>query len=176
MSLPQRKQIRLKNYDYSSNGACHIIICTHRKQKLFWKSCRVDPCGQPQIELTELGKIAEKTFSEICEKYKISVDKYVIMPNHVHLLVSMYGNDIRLTARVNPTIPRLVGAYKSIVSNTYLKICKERNVEMGRIWQVSYFDHVIRGPQDYEETWRYIDENPLKYILKKGDIKNAENS
>lgn len=117
MSLPQRKQIRLKNYDYSSNGACHIIICTHRKQKLFWKSCRV-----------------------------------------------------------NPTIPRLVGAYKSIVSNTYLKICKERNVEMGRIWQVSYFDHVIRGPQDYEETWRYIDENPLKYILKKGDMKNAENS
>ncbi len=164
MTLPQRKRIRLPDYDYSENGAYHITICTENKQKIFWNKCRVDPCGQPQIELTELGKIAEETIFVICEKYKISVDKYAIMPDHIHLLIGMY-KDERLTARVNPTIKQVVGAYKSIVSNRYLAKCKENNIVMGKLWQKSYFDHIIRNLQDYEEVWKYIDENPLKYIL-----------
>jgi len=167
MNLPERKQIRLKDYDYSTPGAYHIVLCTYRKQKILWNNCRVDPCGRPLIEYSELGKIAEDTIFVIEEKYGIFVDKYVIMSDHIHLLMVLPGSQERLTARVNPTMERIIGAYKSMVSNEWLKRCKQRNIIMGSLWQYSYFDHVIRNRQDYEETWKYIDENPLRYILKK---------
>ena len=178
MELPQRKPIRLPSYDYSTNGAYFITVCTHKKQKIFWKDCRVDPCGQPCIVYSELGEIAQNCISVIEEKFNIVVDKYAIMPDHIHLLISMSDYEKRLTARVNPTISQVVGAYKSIVSNEWLTCCKEKNKKMGEIWQRSFFDHVIRGPQDYEEIWHYIDENPLRRMINKTQrsSEHAENS
>lgn len=166
MTLPERKQTRLKEYDYSTPGAYHIVLCTHNKQKILWKNCRVDPCGRPQIEYSKLGEIAKDTISIIEKKYGVSIDKYVVMPDHVHFLITLPCPEERLTARVNPTMDRLIGAYKSIVSNEWLKICKQKNIIMGKLWQRSYFDHVIRNRQDYEETWNYIESNPHRWIEK----------
>ena len=41
-----------------------------------------------------------------------------------------------------------------------------RDSSAEKFWQRSYFDHIIRGQQDYEEQWRYIDENPVRWIYK----------
>ena len=99
------------------------------------------------------------------EKYHISVDKYVVMPNHVHMIIGIYDDSQRLTARVNPTLSQIVGAYKSLVSSRWLAVCKDGNVTMGKIWQKSFHDHVIRGQRDYEEIWTYIDNNPKQWEL-----------
>lgn len=57
----------------------------------------------------------------------------------------------------------IIGAYKSIVANEWLKICKRNKQTMGKLWQRGYYDHIIRNEQEYQKIWQYIDENPIKY-------------
>ena len=89
MDLPKRKPTRLKNYDYSSEGAYFITICTHNKQKIL---CDIGVeeglCALPSINLTPIGEEVNESIKFIDNTYdNISVDKYVIMPNHIHLIL-----------------------------------------------------------------------------------------
>ena len=70
----------------------------------------------------------------------------------------------KVTARVAPTpLGGIVGSYKSIVANEWLKICKQNNEIMGILWQRNYYEHIIRDESDYQTHWQYIDENSLKW-------------
>lgn len=159
----ERKILRLQYFDYSQNGAYFITICTHNKEKTLCDICRGDPCGLPKIKYTPLGKIALECLSLINTKDKIILDKYVIMPNHIHMIIKVdYGfADNRKGCPYS--VPQIVGKYKSLVSTKWLKICKQNNMSMGQIWQRSYYDHIIRGEKDYLEIWEYIESNPQKW-------------
>lgn len=103
--LFRRKNIRLKEYDYSQNGYYFITICTYNRQKLF--SCIVGAgSSRPnviyedsmymQIELTAYGEIIKQYLSELPLKYPdIKIDKYVIMPNHIHLILILHSKNGR---------------------------------------------------------------------------------
>ena len=168
---PIRKIIRLKEYNYSQSGAYFITICTNDRKQILSEIRRGDPCGRPESELypeiktilSELGKICDEKIDYISDKYNITIPKYTIMPNHIHMLI-LIEYQSRATARVAPTIGTIVGGYKSIVSIEWLKICKTNNQIMGKIWQRSYNDHIIRNEQDYNIKWQYIDENPAKWV------------
>ena len=94
---PKRKINRLTEYDYAQSGAYFITICTHGRQKILWDSntfTEVEDVGasiaRPQHPpaLSEAGKIVEQCIFEIPTHYPhISVEKYAVMPNHVHLLL-----------------------------------------------------------------------------------------
>lgn len=168
MDLPKRKTNRLKGYDYSQNGGYFITICTHSKKHILSSISRDSPCGCPCIKLTSLGKIVEETILDIQNNPNITVDKYVIMPNHIHLLLIVHKDESgseRTAARAVPTISDIIGALKSKTSVKWLKTCKANNTQSGAIWQRSFYDHIIRGERDYEEIWQYIDENPLRWDL-----------
>ena len=81
------------------------------------------------------------------------------MPNHIHLLIFIDEYEKRTAARAVPTIPQIVGAYKSLIANQYLNLCKKNNIEMGQLWQRSYYDHIIRNEIDYLTKWDYIQNN-----------------
>ena len=162
--LPQRKHIRLAGYDYSQQGCYFITICTYGKAHTLCTICRGDPCGCPLIEYTPLGKIAEKTLWHLEERYSIELDAYAIMPNHVHLLMTLPSPNERATARVAPTVGQIVGAYKSLVVHEWRKECNAYNIHMGTVWQRSFFEHIIRNEMDFLETQRYIDENPARWL------------
>jgi len=84
MELPKRKPARIKGYDYSQNGYYFITICTQNKQKVL---SRIVGEGLPLPQLTPEGKIAERLILKVNEKYPFaSVNKYVIMPNHIDYL------------------------------------------------------------------------------------------
>ncbi len=90
MELPKRKPTRLRGYDYSEEGAYFITICTHNRKCLLSNIVGDGVLDVPQNELTSYGQIAEKIIIQLNEFYNyISVDKYVIMPNHIHLLLSV---------------------------------------------------------------------------------------
>ena len=152
-ALPQRKRNRLKNYDYSSCGAYFITICTLDRRNYFWKNVGATS-GRPQdIELSSYGKMADEAIQNIPSSYPaLSLESYVIMPNHIHLLVGVctdeYGRPM-----VAPTMSRVVNQLKGIIS---------KRVGFG-IWQKSFYDHIIRNREDYEEHLRYIFENPLRW-------------
>ena len=84
MELPKRKPNRLKTYNYSSDGAYFITICTQDKKCLLSKIVGGGALDAPKNILTDAGKIVEKhILSEIC---RVTVNKYVIMPNHIDYL------------------------------------------------------------------------------------------
>ena len=170
-NLAKRKNIRLKDYAYSSNGAYFITVCTENRNVVLSEIRRGDPCGRPSVILTKTGEIAEKTFSVIVELFDISIDKYVIMPNHIHFMFTKNDSiEKRATVRLAnktlgqaPTVGRVVGAYKSIIVGEWLKICKQNNEIMGRLWQRNYYEHIIRDENDYLTKWNYIDTNPERW-------------
>ncbi|WP_031513013.1 transposase [Desulfofalx alkaliphila] len=143
--LPRRKKIRLKGYDYSQAGYYFITICTQDKKATSGRQCSI-----PQ--LSKIGEIVDLEISKINSVYEnVKVDKYVIMPNHIHMIIILYpGNGRSKTA---PTISRIIQQFKGSISK-----------KVGfSLWQKSFYDHIIRNKQEYLKIWDYIDTNPLKW-------------
>ena len=152
MKLPKRKNIRLKDYDYSQPGYYFITICTKGKHPLFDNIVGAATC-RPHIELTRIGQIVDISINNICGVYPyISVDKYVIMPNHIHMIlrVGIMQNGRQVAA---PTIQMVVGNMKRYAS-----------MQAGlSLWQSGFHDHIIRNEPNYQRIWQYIDENPARW-------------
>ncbi len=156
MDLPKRKPLRLKEYDYSQNGAYSITLCTKNKELKLGKIVGDGLCAVPKTELTDIGLAVEKSINYINRYPDITVDKYVVMPNHIHMIISIHNEE---NGKACIDIPEIMKRFKSYTANLY----------GDELWQRSYHDHIIRGQQDYDETWQYIDENPLKWFLKKDE-------
>ena len=166
MELPNRKPNRLSDYDYNQNGAYFVTICTQARRRILSKIPVGTPLpGCPEKATPELlwhGQIADKFIQHMDAFYDhISVDKYVIMPDHIHLLLRLHdtighpGTGVP-TPRTSE-IARFVGTFKRFCNKEYGE----------NIWQSRYYDHVIRNQQDYEEIWQYIDHNPRKWAIQK---------
>ncbi len=93
------------------------------------------------------------------EKYPMfRIDKYIIMPNHIHMILVLSGENGRENpVPTNPTISQIIGWFKY---QTTKNINKN---DIVKIWQRSFHDHIIRNEQEYREIWNYIDPNPLKW-------------
>ena len=222
---PIRKTNRLKNYDYSQNGAYFITMCIEDRHEILGKIISVgggvpdaphdipnapkENVGggvpnapqivpdAPQIVpnapyclLSEIGKIVETQIKTMANFYtNTHIDKYIIMPNHIHLIISidcqnkMYeipangmanrtlnglseaptNGTLRTPSPANAVIPRFISTLKRYTN----KMCG------ASIWQRSYHDIIIRNEAAYQKIWEYIDTNPLKwksdrfYIAKK---------
>ena len=157
MELKNRKRTRLKEYDYSSEGSYFITICSKDKKLIFSKIVGDGFPDVPQVVLTEYGKVINRQINLMGEYYKnIKIDNYVIMPNHIHILISVYINGSSgMPTPTNEAIPSFVGTFKRFV-----------NRKVGRdIFQRSYNDHIIRDERDYIGRWKYIENNPLKWEL-----------
>ena len=159
MELPKRKPTRLTDFDYDTPGAYFITICTENKAHILSRIVGGDVLDAPQINLSSYGKIADKYINQLNDFYNdICVDKYVIMPNHIHLLLSITDNGASRTSP--PTVQH--SAVSRFVS-TFKRFC---NKEYGaNVWQRHFYDHVIRNQRDYDEIWQYIDNNPRKWVL-----------
>ena len=106
MELPKRKQNRLTGYDYSTPNAYFITICTDNRRNLFWKGVEVIIDRPENVPLTDLGRIVQQSIEDISKHYPmISVDHYVIMPNHVHLLLQI-NTDPDGRSMIAPTCAR----------------------------------------------------------------------
>ena len=161
-NFPKRKIIRYKGYDYSSQGSYFVTISTYQRKNLFWEN----------NFLNEYGKIVEKHILNLCTHYYgIKIDNYAIMPNHVHLLITigcdaLPNDDVTLFKSFNseinfPKLPNIVGGFKSGITKEIHTI----NSGM-KVWQTRYFDHIITNMNDYNETWEYIENNPNVWIAK----------
>ena len=86
--LPKRKRTRLENFDYSTNGAYFITICTHEKKCLLSKIVGEGLCALPKNILTPIGIEIKKAIEFVNDNYTgVTIEKFVIMPNHIHLIV-----------------------------------------------------------------------------------------
>ncbi|MBQ6829657.1 MAG: transposase [Clostridia bacterium] len=155
----ERKATRLKQYSYSSAGAYFITICTEHRRPMLSTVVGGDVLDAPQTVLMKYGEIADEIMGQLNAFYEhIHVDDYVIMPNHVHLLLRVLPTGSSGTStptKQHATVPQFVSTFKRFCNKKYGK----------NIWQRGFYDHIIRNDEDYENHLRYIQENPLRWEL-----------
>ena len=153
MSLPQRKWPRLKGYDYSQSGLYFVTICTHNKEMLLGDIVGA-AIGRPHVALTLLGEFVEEGIAHISKRYtQVECKHHVVMPNHIHLIVSIQGVDACGRPMAAPTLSRVLNQFKGYVS-------KQAGFSL---WQKGFYEHIIRNEQSYLEICQYIEENPSRW-------------
>ena len=144
---PRRKNIRLKNYDYSTPAAYFITICTNQKLPILSKIYLENE--YPLIELTPVGEMVRaylKSMPELLE--------YVIMPNHIHLIVLLEESQEQNRKK---QLGQVIRSFKGLTS-------KEAGYSL---WQRNYYDHVIRNEKDMLGRIKYIEKNPFRWVYDK---------
>lgn len=157
MDLPERKLIRLKNYDYSQNGYYFITICTQNMKCILCRGEQCSPENNHQFELADIGILLDTAIRNIPKYYpNVVIDKFVIIPNHLHIIIELCSDENGRTMFA-PTIARIIKQMKGYITK-----------QIGcSIWQKSYYDHIIRKESEYQRIWQYVDTNPLKWKLDK---------
>jgi REP element-mobilizing transposase RayT len=161
MNLPKRKMNRVQNYDYSSSGAYFITVCTQNHAQIL---SNIVGEGSPLPQLTTHGKITEKIILSVNQKYPtVTVDKYVIMPNHIHIIFVIDSNGM---GNPSPTISTVMGWLKYNITKTINQYLGNSG---NKIFQRSFYDHVIRNEKDYIKHYNYIETNPLLWEREKDE-------
>ena len=114
--LPKRKHPRLDNYDYSSTGAYFVTICTQNRRCVLSRIVGrgLAPAETTAIEYTSLGEIAEKQLFLLADRYPyLTIDQYVIMPNHIHAILVLNGETAGASPR--PTKIRVLALPEAFV-------------------------------------------------------------
>ena len=155
----QRRTTRLSSWDYSASGYYFVTICTKERTSLFGHiECSDQIDGMAKMALSEWGHLCTAAIeTSNAECVQVDVDTFVVMPNHVHLLVFIHGG-----SGDGPTyrsaLSLFVGRFKAAVTKEIRK-----KVPGKAVWQRGYYDHVVRGDSDYQRIWEYIQNNPIRW-------------
>ncbi|MGN1418414.1 MAG: transposase [Acutalibacteraceae bacterium] len=140
--LHQRKDYRLKTYDYSSTGSYFITVCVKNRESILWKNVRAR-IARPQFEdnLSHYGNIVTEAISNINKCYPmVEVDKYTIMPDHLHMILTIKAQQEQEQGRAMraPTVATLINQMKGYVT-------KKSGFSF---WQKLYYDHIVRDEKE----------------------------
>ena len=152
--LPIRHTTRLQGYDYNTPGTYFLTICVEHRKCLLSRIVGTGVLDGPKIELLPYGQIAAKHLRELNHfSDEICIESYVIMPNHIHILVRVLDGPSRtpVPTAQNSTISRFVSTFKRFCNREYGK----------NIWQARSYDHIIRDQADFDQHLQYIYENPF---------------
>ena len=148
---PQRKSPRLQGYDYASEGAYFVTICTQNRVHLFGEV--VDG----EMMLNTLGCVVETCWDDLPTHYNnIQLDAFVVMPNHVHGIIFISGGD----DDVRHGLTEIVRGFKTFSAR---KINHVRDTPGTAIWQRSFHDHIIRDARGLNNIRAYIATNPARW-------------
>lgn len=173
--LPQRKSIRLKNYDYSQEGAYFVTICTQNREEIFGEIIN------GKMVLNQMGEIVDQTIQETPKiRQNVQIDIYQIMPNHIHMIIIITDNSQHPTDP-RPTLGNIVAYFKyestKQINSTSVGAGYSRPIngsenrtgsenptptdqKYPKIFQRNYFEHIIRNEQELFKTRQYITLNP----------------
>ena len=156
---PKRKHPRMQGYDYSQAGYYYVTICTQGKLPILSRIQAGLELASAVVELSEKGRIVEEQLLALQVRYEFArIDKYVIMPTHIHAIVVLSEDAAGASPR--PTLTDIICAFKSLST----RLCNLLdNVQGRKIWQASFFEEVIRSESAYLQIWEYIDANHFKW-------------
>ena len=156
--LPVRKHPRLKGYAYNNGGAYFLTFCVKDRHEILGK---IDVgrgiLDVPCMQLSEYGGFVVEAIGFLDKNnVGIAVDKYAVMPNHMHLIIFVDNTEDGASGKPRPAnavIPKFVSSVKHFTN-------KRAGFDM---WQHSFHDRIIRDETEYQRIWTYIDENPAKW-------------
>jgi len=181
--LHHRQSLRLRDYDYSQNGYYFVTICVYNRQNLF--GC-VD---NGKMILNESGEMIKRIWKQIPSKYYgIQIDEFIIMPNHIHGIIiinhnvgagpcacpdMLYHEVIGRPQGAAPTwrlsLSDIIHRYKSFTTKGYIDGVRKYHWPSFnlRLWQRSFYDHVIRDEISLNKIREYIINNPAQWDIDK---------
>jgi putative transposase len=165
-----RRSIRLKEFDYSQPGSYFVTIVIHERRCLFGNVL------EGQVTLSSSGIIVCEILQGISERFSnVSVDMFVVMPNHLHVILNVGAQFIapadgvgRPESAMNrvPTLGQIIRTLKAASTQRI-----RQTSDSGFAWQRNYYEHVIRDEESLNRIRQYILDNPLKWGL---DPENPE--
>ena len=190
-----RRSIRLKHYDYASEGLYFVTLICDKRTPLFGSIKNGIMC------LNEYGRIAVAKWLESIEiRPNISLGEYIIMPDHMHGIISI-DNAIEASARANcirpddsiekgecnsprrqpligpsHSIGAIIRGYKGSVTKAINQHRQQSGYQSIKIWQRNYYEHVIRDERAYENISNYIINNPAKWTADRTRFKGESHS
>jgi REP element-mobilizing transposase RayT len=151
LPLEKRKPNRLRSYDYSQNGAYFLTICTKDMKCIFWNAqpgLIENPDGTSH--LSSAGQAADAATREIPLHYSsVTVEKHVVMPNHLHMILLLAGDPLSHATDISQIIQQMKSAVTKKIGFA--------------VWQRSFHDHIIRDEKEYGAIWDYIEANPVRW-------------
>ena len=158
----QRRSIRFRGYDYAQAGVCFVTVCVEQRLALLGNFT------DNQLWLSESGKMVEALWLHLPSRFPgLALDHYVVMPNHFHGIVALEMSSIsdRATTRVAPTLGDIVGAWKSLTTNSYIKGVQDSGWPHfpSRLWQRNYYERVVRTERELDAIREYIALNPMRW-------------
>jgi REP element-mobilizing transposase RayT len=160
---PDRKTMRYRGHDYRAPCCVHVTICTHHRQPLFG---RVTADG---MVLNNAGHLVDRALRAIHDDAKgIAIEPYIIMPDHVHAVITLGTHPLADPGR---SVSDVVRDVKTIVQRSWpggIKRAEWPPYE-GHLWQLSFYDTIIRSDRQLEATRAYILENPARWLARHRD-------
>jgi len=168
--LPRQKPLRLKKYNYSQPGWYFVTICTQNRKNMFGE------IKNGQMVLNNIGLLVKKYWNKLIDKFNIELDKYIIMPNHIHGIIVINNNNngrthgsaptTGTTSSVgvdpcvdpHPSLGKIIQWFKTMTTNQYIKNVKNNNWKPfnKRLWQRNYYEHIIRNKTELNKIREYV--------------------
>lgn len=188
--MHHRKPIRASRFDYSASAGYFVTICTKNRVNYFGEICRDDLLGRPQMKLNDLGKYCDTYIKNLHHQRKtIDVHEWVVMPNHIHILLHLAEFTKEMNINIQDTRCRGVlfeGPNSDIGQAKSLSLQHNLNYQGPKLWSVinmfkgaitkyasthnisfarqsRYHDHIIRNEWEYKRITNYIQTNPQNW-------------
>ena len=155
--LPQRKSPRLKDYDYSQEGAYFVTVCVQDRLSLFGH------VEGDTMTLNPAGESVAYWWQELSNRYEdIQLDLWVVMPNYFHGIVYINRHD---TKHVITSLSDALQCFKTMTTNAYIRGVKTGNWKRfnRKLWQGRYHDHIIRNDADLNRIQEYVLTNSARW-------------
>ena len=161
--MHHRRSVRLKGYDYPSEGLYFITICTQNKQ------CVFGHISNDEMYLNELGQMVQEEWQNTMSvrKDEVELHDFIVMPNHIHAIIEICPQSSHSSQSADSGVcdtplrspSKTVGA---VVRGFKGATTKRAGVS---IWQRNYYEHIIRGPESYGMIANYIQTNPMRWDI-----------
>ena len=153
--IHHRQSIRLKGYDYSQCGAYFVTICVHNR------GCLFGAIADGKMQLNEIGVMVQHGWEWLPQQYPyVAIDAFVVMPNHFHGILTITDVCEGDSTGKRKPLGRLVGVFKTITTKGFNEMwC----CPVEKLWQRNYYEHIIRGDNDYLRIAEYIQTNPFNW-------------
>ncbi|MDQ3653582.1 MAG: transposase [Chloroflexota bacterium] len=143
----------MAGFNYREPGMYFVTPCAHLRQTRFG----VVRAGT--MHPSPIGQMVGTVWQEIPGSFpKVTLDSWVLMPNHFHGLLLLDADDIE----TNPTLGDVMKWFKAITTNRYIHGVRDHGWPRfdGHLWQRNYYDHIVRNDADLDRVRRYIQNNP----------------
>ena len=175
-----RRSIRLKGYDYSLAGAYYVTIVAQNR------ACLFGDVVNAEMQLNDAGQMVQFQWEALSQRFpNVELDEFVVMPNHFHGIIVITGKGnvqtgqpqgIAPTDEYDPALGDIVGAWKSIVTDEYIRGVHQLNWQPfdRKLWQRNYWEHIVRDEPDLNRIREYIINNPANWQSDENNPKNVK--